>query len=339
MIEKINAIKEQLSALECATLADVEALRIKYLSKKGAIAALMNDFRNVAPEEKRSLGQALNELKTFATDRINALREAAEAGGDDAAMLDLTRTAAPVRLGTRHPLSLVREQIIDIFRRLGFTIAEGPEIEDDWHVFESLNFAADHPARDMQDTFFIGRSPEVLLRTHTSSVQTRVMTTQKPPIRIICPGRVYRNEAISARAHCFFHQVEALYVDRNVTFADLRQTLLYFAREMFGPSTEIRLRPSYFPFTEPSAEMDISCNLCGGKGCSFCKHTGWVEILGCGMVDPAVLDACGIDSKEYSGFALGMGVERITNLKYQVKDLRLFSENDIRFLEEFTAAH
>ncbi|MCH5221754.1 MAG: phenylalanine--tRNA ligase subunit alpha [Muribaculaceae bacterium] len=339
MLSKINEIRAELEALHAANVAEVEALRIKYLSKKGAISALMNDFRNVAADKKRELGQALNELKTFATERINNLREAASAGNDAADGLDLTRTAAPVRLGTRHPLSLVREQIIDIFRRLGFTIAEGPEIEDDWHVFESLNFAADHPARDMQDTFFIGRNPEVLLRTHTSSVQTRVMTSQQPPIRIICPGRVYRNEAISARAHCFFHQVEALYVDRNVTFADLRQTLLYFAREMFGPQTQIRLRPSYFPFTEPSAEMDISCNLCGGKGCSFCKGTGWVEILGCGMVDPAVLEACGIDSKVYSGFALGMGIERITNLKYQVKDLRMFSENDVRFLEEFTAAH
>ncbi len=299
----------------------------------------MNDFRNVDPSQKRELGQALNELKTFATERINALREAAERGNDKGGDLDLTRTPAPLRIGTRHPLSLVREQIIDIFRRLGFTIAEGPEIEDDWHVFESLNFPPDHPARDMQDTFFINRTPDVLLRTHTSSVQTRVMTSQKPPIRIICPGRVYRNEAISARAHCFFHQVEALYVDKNVTYSDLRQTLLYFAREMFGPQTQIRLRPSYFPFTEPSAEMDISCNLCGGKGCSFCKGTGWVEILGCGMVDPAVLDACGIDSKEYTGFALGMGIERITNLKYQVKDLRLFSENDRRFLDEFVAAH
>jgi len=236
---------------------------------------------------------------------------------------------------TRHPLSLVREEIIAIFRRLGFTIAEGPEIEDDWHVFESLNFAADHPARDMQDTFFIRRSPDVLLRTHTSSVQTRVMETTEPPIRIICPGRVFRNEAVSARAHCFFHQVEALYVDKGVTFADLLQTLQYFASEMFGSDTKIRLRPSYFPFTEPSAEMDISCDLCGGKGCSFCKGTGWVEILGCGMVDPNVLKACGIDPEVYSGFALGMGIERITNLKYRVNDLRLFSENDVRFLDEF----
>ena len=339
MLDRINALRAELDAETAANAAEAEVLRIKYLSKKGAIGALMNDFRNVPAESKREIGQALNELKTYATERINALKEAAENSVDPAGLLDLTRTAAPVRLGTRHPLSLVREQIVDIFHRLGFTIAEGPEVEDDWHVFESLNFAPDHPARDMQDTFFIGRNPDVLLRTHTSSVQTRVMTSQKPPIRIICPGRVYRNEAISARAHCFFHQVEALYIDKNVTFADLRQTLLYFSREMFGPQTEIRLRPSYFPFTEPSAEMDISCNLCGGKGCSFCKGTGWVEILGCGMVDPAVLEACGIDSKEYSGFALGMGIERITNLKYQVKDLRLFSENDVRFLDEFTAAH
>ncbi|MDE6206848.1 MAG: phenylalanine--tRNA ligase subunit alpha [Muribaculaceae bacterium] len=339
MIERINALRAEIAAATAASLDEVEALRIKYLSKKGAVSALMNDFRAVPAEEKRAVGQAINELKAFATEHINTLRDNLSSGGNDADLLDLTRTPAPLRLGSRHPLSLVREQIIDIFRRLGFTIAEGPEVEDDWHVFESLNFAPDHPARDMQDTFFISREPDVLLRTHTSSVQTRVMTSQKPPIRIICPGRVYRNEAISARAHCFFHQVEALYIDKNVTFADLRQTLLYFAREMFGRETQIRLRPSYFPFTEPSAEMDISCNLCGGKGCSFCKHTGWVEILGCGMVDPAVLEACGIDPKEYSGFALGMGIERITNLKYQVKDLRMFSENDTRFLEQFTAAH
>ncbi len=337
MKEKIQALRNELAALTPEQGADIEALRIKYLSKKGLINGLMADFRTVPAEEKPAIGASLNELKAFATERIAALKAAAGTAAVSE-RLDLTRTAAPLALGTRHPLSLVREQIIDIFRRLGFTIAEGPEVEDDWHVFESLNFAPDHPARDMQDTFFITRNPDVLLRTHTSSVQTRVMTTQKPPIRILCPGRVYRNEAISARAHCFFHQVEALYVDRNVTFADLRQTLLYFAREMFGPETQIRLRPSYFPFTEPSAEMDISCNLCGGKGCSFCKGTGWVEILGCGMVDPNVLEACGIDSKEYTGFALGMGVERITNLKYRVSDLRLFSENDVRFLEEFTAA-
>lgn len=339
MIEKINNLKAEISALTASNAAEVEALRVKYLSKKGVVTALFNDFRTVPADQKRAIGQALNELKNFTTDRINQLKDECETTDTIDPTLDLTRTAAPMPLGSRHPLSLVREEIVSIFSRLGFTVAEGPEIEDDWHVFSSLNFAEDHPARDMQDTFFIQRSPDVLLRTHTSSVQSRVMEHTQPPIRIICPGRVYRNEAISARAHCFFHQVEALYVDKNVSFADLKQTLLYFARQMFGPETKIRLRPSYFPFTEPSAEMDISCNLCGGKGCSFCKHTGWVEILGCGMVDPNVLEACGIDSKVYSGFALGMGVERITNLKYQVKDLRMFSENDRRFLEEFQSAH
>lgn len=338
MIDKINALRAEIAAINTATAEQAEALRIKYLSKKGALNALMADFRNVPAEQKREIGQAINDLKNFATEHINALREGSQQSADEFSHIDLTRTPAPVRLGTRHPLSLVREQIIDIFRRLGFNIAEGPEVEDDWHVFSSLNFADDHPARDMQDTFFIQRNPDVLLRTHTSSVQSRAMEHTQPPIRIICPGRVYRNEAISARAHCFFHQVEALYVDTDVTFADLRQTLLYFAREMFGPETKIRLRPSYFPFTEPSAEMDISCNICGGKGCGFCKHTGWVEILGCGMVDPNVLDACGIDSRKYTGFALGMGVERITNLKYRVNDLRMFSENDLRFLKEFTSA-
>ncbi|MBJ2184658.1 MAG: phenylalanine--tRNA ligase subunit alpha [Muribaculaceae bacterium] len=340
MLDKIKALHTQIEAAVAATADEAEALRIKYLSKKGEISQLMADFRNVPADQKREIGQAINELKNFATERINSLRDEAIAAsaGAAAAALDLTRTPAPSPMGTRHPLSLVREEITSIFRRLGFNIADGPEIEDDWHVFSALNFAEDHPARDMQDTFFINASPEVVLRTHTSSVQTRIMEHTQPPIRIICPGRVYRNEAISARAHCFFHQVEALYVDRDVTFADLRQTLLYFAQEMFGPETKIRLRPSYFPFTEPSAEMDISCNLCGGKGCSFCKHTGWVEILGCGMVDPNVLRSCGIDPDVYSGFALGMGVERIANLKYRVNDLRLFSENDVRFLDEFAAA-
>ncbi len=339
MIDKIKSLRAVIENAVAASADEVEALRIKYLSKKGEISQLMADFRNVPAEQKREIGQAINELKNYATERINALREAAETANAaaEAAALDLTRTPVPSPMGTRHPLSLVREEIVAIFRRLGFSIADGPEIEDDWHVFSALNFAEDHPARDMQDTFFISTSPEVVLRTHTSSVQTRVMEHAEPPIRIICPGRVYRNEAISARAHCFFHQLEALYVDRDVTFADLRQTLLYFAREMFGPETKIRLRPSYFPFTEPSAEMDISCNLCGGKGCSFCKHTGWVEILGCGMVDPNVLKSCGIDPEVYSGFALGMGIERIANLKYRVNDLRLFSENDARFLDEFTA--
>ncbi len=338
MLEKIQSLHNEIASLKASSAEEVEALRIKYLSKKGEINALMADFRLVPAEMKKEVGMKLNELKNLATDTINGLREALASKDDVSGDLDLTRTPAPVMTGTRHPLSVVKEEIISIFRRLGFTIAEGPEIEDDWHVFSSLNFADDHPARDMQDTFFINRGPEVLLRTHTSSVQTRTMEHSQPPIRIICPGRVYRNEAISARAHCFFHQVEALYVDKNVSYGDLRQTLLYFAREMFGNDTKIRLRPSYFPFTEPSAEMDISCNICGGKGCSFCKGTGWVEILGCGMVDPNVLDACGIDSKEYTGFALGMGVERITNLKYRVKDLRMFSENDVRFLEEFTSA-
>ena len=339
MINKINALLKEIENLKAANAEELEVLRIKYLSKKGEISLLMNDFRNVAADQKREVGQHLNKLKEATQNRINELKasfENVQTTNDD---IDLTRTAYPIELGTRHPLSLVKKEICDIFGRLGFSIAEGPEIEDDWHVFSALNFAEDHPARDMQDTFFIEAHPDVVLRTHTSSVQTRVMETSKPPIRIICPGRVYRNEAISYRAHCFFHQVEALYVDKNVSFTDLKQVLLLFAKEMFGTDTKIRLRPSYFPFTEPSAEMDISCNICGGKGCPFCKHTGWVEILGCGMVDPNVLESNGIDSKVYSGYALGMGIERITNLKYQVKDLRMFSENDTRFLKEFEAAY
>ncbi|MDR1715452.1 MAG: phenylalanine--tRNA ligase subunit alpha [Prevotella sp.] len=339
MIDKINQLLSEIDNLKAAKAEEIEALRIKYLSKKGEVSMLMNDFRNVAAEQKREVGMRLNELKEKAQEKINQLKDSLENSQTGDSSIDLTRTAAPIALGTRHPLSIVKKEICDIFRRLGFSIAEGPEIEDDWHVFSSLNFAEDHPARDMQDTFFIARNPEILLRTHTSSVQTRVMEKQQPPIRIICPGRVYRNEAISYRAHCFFHQVEALYIDKNVSFADLKQALLFFAKEMFGTDTKIRLRPSYFPFTEPSAEMDISCNICGGKGCPFCKHTGWVEILGCGMVDPNVLENCGIDSKVYTGYALGMGIERITNLKYRVKDLRMFSENDKRFLEQFESAH
>ena len=336
MRNKIKGLLEEVRELKADSMEELEALRIKYLSKKGHISTLMNDFRNVAAEEKREVGKHLNELKELAQNKINELKERFENNNSSDNEYDLTRTSYPIQLGTRHPLSTVKKEICDIFARLGFSIAEGPEIEDDWHVFSSLNFAEDHPARDMQDTFFIQHTPDVLLRTHTSSVQTRVMERQQPPIRIICPGRVYRNEAISYRAHCFFHQVEALYVDKDVSFADLKQALLYFAKELFGEETKIRLRPSYFPFTEPSAEMDISCNICGGKGCPFCKHTGWVEILGCGMVDPNVLDNCGIDSKIYSGYALGMGIERITNLKYRIKDLRLFSENDKRFLQQFT---
>ena len=339
MLTKIEQLLAEVENLTAANADELEALRIKYLSKKGAINALMADFRNVPAEQKKEVGMKLNELKNRAQERISALKEAFENMDNGAADLDLTRTAYPVELGTRHPLTIVRNEIIDIFHRLGFTIADGPEVEDDWHVFSSMNFPADHPARDMQDTFFIESHPDIILRTHTSSVQSRIMETTQPPIRVICPGRVYRNEAISYRAHCFFHQVEGLYIDKNVSFTDLKQVLLQFAQEMFGPETKIRLRPSYFPFTEPSAEMDISCDICGGKGCNFCKHTGWVEILGCGMVDPAVLESNGIDSKVYTGYAFGMGVERITNLKYKVKDLRMFSENDTRFLEEFESAN
>ncbi len=339
MITKIQALLQEIDTLKATTAEEAEALRIKYLSKKGAINALMDDFRSVPAELKKEVGMKLNELKDKAKTKINELKEAAAGSGDAADDLDLTRSAYPIRLGTRHPLTLVKNEIVDIFARLGFTLAEGPEVEDDWHVYSSMNFADDHPARDMQDTFFVEARPDIILRSHTSSVQARVMETTQPPIRVICPGRVYRNEAISARAHCFFHQVEGLYIDRNVSFTDLKQVLLLFAREMFGTDTQIRLRPSYFPFTEPSAEMDISCHLCGGKGCSFCKHTGWVEILGCGMVDPAVLEANGIDSSVYTGYAFGMGIERITNLKYQVKDLRMFSENDVRFLREFESAN
>ena len=343
MIAKINQLLQEVEALKAANPEELEALRIKYLSKKGAINDLMADFRNVAAEQKKEVGMRLNELKNKAQEKIAALKEQFESQDTGCDDIDLTRSAYPIELGTRHPLSIVRNEIIDIFARMGFNIADGPEMEDDWHVFSSMNFAEDHPARDMQDTFFIENDTEnvshsIILRTHTSSVQSRVMETTQPPIRVLCPGRVYRNEAISYRAHAFFHQVEALYVDRNVSFTDLKQALLLFAQEMFGSNTKIRLRPSYFPFTEPSAEMDISCNICGGKGCPFCKHTGWVEILGCGMVDPNVLELNGIDSKVYSGYALGMGIERITNLKYQVKDLRMFSENDTRFLKEFESA-
>ena len=339
MITKIRELLEEVQTLKAKSEEEIEALRIKYLSKKGIINSLMAEFREVPAEQKKAIGIKINELKQKAQEQIAQLKEEMGTNDFSSADLDLTRTAYPIKLGTRHPISIVTNEVIDIFTRLGFNIAEGPEMEDDWHVFSSLNFAEGHPARDMQDTFFTESKPDIVLRTHTSSVQTRVMETTEPPIRIICPGRVYRNEAISYRAHCFFHQVEALYVDKNVSFADLRQVLLLFAQEMFGKDTKIRLRPSYFPFTEPSAEMDISCNICGGKGCPFCKHSGWVEILGCGMVDPNVLEANGIDSTIYSGYALGMGIERITNLKYQVNDIRMFSENDIRFLKEFEAAH
>ncbi len=339
ILQKIEQLMAEVQSLQAKTAQEVEALRIKYLSKKGELNELMADFRNVPAEQKKEVGMKLNELKNLTQERINRLRDELGQTDGDAADTDLTRTPYPIRLGTRHPITIVKNEIVDIFARLGFTLAEGPEVEDDWHVYSSMNFADDHPARDMQDTFFVEASPAVVLRSHTSSVQARVMERQQPPIRVICPGRVYRNESISARAHCFFHQVEGLYIAEKVSFADLKQVLMLFAQEMFGKDTQIRLRPSYFPFTEPSAEMDISCFLCGGKGCGFCKHTGWVEILGCGMVDPAVLEANGIDSGKYNGYAFGMGVERITNLKYQVSDLRMFSENDERFLGEFTSAN
>ena len=337
--DKIKSLLQEVATLEAHATQELESLRLKYLRKKGIVNELMGEFRSVAPEQKREIGMLLNELKTALQERINTLRATLATAEDDLSDLDLTRTPYPIRLGTRHPLTIVKNEIIDIFSRLGFAMADGPEVEDDWHVFGSMNFADDHPARDMQDTFFVEQHPDIVLRTHTSSVQSRVMEKTQPPIRVICPGRVYRNEAISARAHCFFHQVEGLYVDKDVSFTDLKQVLLTFAREMFGADTKIRLRPSYFPFTEPSAEMDISCNICGGKGCGFCKHTGWVEILGCGMVDPNVLEANGIDSSIYKGYAFGMGVEPITNLEYPVKDLRMFSENDVRFLDEFMAAN
>ncbi|MEE0119777.1 MAG: phenylalanine--tRNA ligase subunit alpha [Bacteroidaceae bacterium] len=339
MITKIEQLAAEIGKLQANTAEEVEQFRIKYLGRKGIMNDLMEEFRSVAPEQKRELGQRINALKQAITAKINELKDNAAVESSSCSSVDLTRTPYPIALGTRHPLTIVKNEIVDIFSRLGFTLAEGPEVEDDWHVYSSMNFADDHPARDMQDTFFVEARPDIILRSHTSSVQARVMESSQPPIRVICPGRVYRNEAISARAHCFFHQVEGLYIDKNVSFTDLKQVLLLFAQEMFGEETQIRLRPSYFPFTEPSAEMDISCHLCGGKGCSFCKHTGWVEILGCGMVDPAVLEANGIDSTIYTGYAFGMGIERITNLKYQVKDLRMFSENDVRFLDEFKSAN
>ncbi len=339
MIEQINQLLEEIKGVTAGNAEELENLRLKYLSKKGIINGLMAQFREVPAEQKREVGVRLNELKNAIQERFNALKESLENKEEEQCEIDLTRPSYPTTLGTRHPLSIVKNEIVDIFARLGFSIADGCEVEDDWHVFSSMNFAEDHPARDMQDTFFVEAHPDIILRTHTSSVQSRVMENNQPPIRIIAPGRVYRNEAISYRAHCFFHQLEGLYVDKNVSFTDLKQVLLLFAQEMFGTNTKIRLRPSYFPFTEPSAEMDISCNICGGKGCPFCKGTGWVEILGCGMVDPNVLELCGIDSKVYSGYAFGMGIERITNLKYQVKDLRLFSENDVRFLKLFENAN
>ena len=342
MLNKISILKKEAEAEIVTNQEEIEVFRIKYLGKKGAVALLFEDFRNVPVSQKKEVGQKLNILKQEIQERYNSLKDTLVKQEDVLITDDLTRPGFPFSIGSRHPISIVRNEIIEIFMRIGFVVSEGPEIEDDDHVFTRLNFAPEHPARDMQDTFYISRISEedsdpddILLRTHTSSVQVRVMQNEKPPIRTISPGRVFRNEAISARAHCIFHQVEGLYIDENVSFADLKQTLFYFAREMFGKETEIRLRPSYFPFTEPSAEMDVSCRICGGKGCNVCKHTGWLEVLGCGMVHPNVLEACNIDSKKYTGFAFGMGIERVAMLKYQVNDLRLYFENDIRFLEQF----
>lgn len=338
MKNKIANYLKDVEAFNATETEELEQFRIKYLGKKGIIPSLFADFKSVVPEERKALGQEINGLKMAVQEKIVALKENLDKGGEaQASGLDLSLPGGSP-LGGRHPLSLVRNEIIEIFSRIGFSVSEGPEIEDDFHNFTALNFPEEHPARDMQDTFFIEKDPDIALRTHTSSVQVRVMEHSQPPIRTISPGRVFRNEAISARAHCIFHQVEGLYVDQDVSFKDLKQTLFYFAKELFGEQTKIRFRPSYFPFTEPSAEMDISCNICGGEGCNICKYTGWVEILGCGMVDPNVLDACHIDSKKYTGFAFGMGIERITMLKYQVNDLRIFFENDLRFLKQFQAA-
>lgn len=340
MLEKINNLLAEVEAFTTTSKEQLEEYRIKWLSKKGEITDLFEEFKTIAPEIKREVGQHLNELKNKAQLKINEIRDILESSHQNSSQneLDLTLPGSPiVQLGTRHPLSIVKNEIIDVFSRIGFSVSEGREIEDDWHNFTALNTPENHPARDMQDTFYVQTNPEMVLRTQTSSVQVHIMENQQPPIRTISPGRVYRNEAISARAHCQFHQVEGLYIDENVSFADLKQTLNFFAKELFGVDTKIRMRPSYFPFTEPSAEVDISCSICKGEGCNVCKHTGWVEILGCGMVDPQVLENCGIDSKKYTGFAFGMGIERITMLKYRVKDLRLFFENDVRFLKQFAA--
>ena len=338
MLQAIDALLLEISEYSAKNIDEVEQFRLKYLSKKGVVSKLFESFKEVPNEQKKEFGLKLNLLKNAAQEKLDSFQLLSIESNDEFSKIDISLPEKPIQLGSRHPLSIVKGQISEIFSKIGFVVAEGPEIEDDWHVFTALNFPLEHPARDMQDTFFIEKNPDVLLRTHTSSVQVRVMENQQPPIRAIFPGRVFRNEAISARAHCIFHQVEGLYIDTNVSFADLKQTLLYFAKEMFGAETKIRLRPSYFPFTEPSAEMDISCSICGGKGCNVCKYSGWVEILGCGMVDPNVLDSCNIDSKKYTGFAFGMGVERIAMLKYQVKDIRLFFENDMRFLQQFKSA-
>jgi phenylalanyl-tRNA synthetase alpha chain len=336
---KLESLKKEIATTEVANVDELEAFRIKYLGTKGLLKQIMGEMKNVPPDQKKAAGQMLNEFKTFVENHFeNISARFNDSAASHTNQVDVTLPGNAFPSGTRHPISIIHNKIISIFQRLGFSVAEGPEIEDDWHNFTALNLPENHPARDMQDTFYISQNPDWLLRTHTSSVQIREMMKKELPLRIICPGRVYRNETISARAHCFFNQVEGLYIAENVSFADLKQTLYFFVKEMFGKDVQVRFRPSYFPFTEPSAEMDISCLICGGEGCSVCKKTGWVEILGCGMVHPKVLDNCGIDSQKYTGFAFGMGIERITMLTYQVKDLRLFSENDLRFLKQFTSA-
>jgi phenylalanyl-tRNA synthetase alpha chain len=338
LLQQIELYKQEIVAAEATNADMVEAFRIKYLGTKGLIKSVMGEMKNVPNEQKKAFGQILNDFKLLTENKFETLQAAISPLTTHHSQIDLSLPGNAIAVGTRHPLSIVRNQIVSIFKRLGFAVSEGPEIEDDWHNFGAMNLPEDHPARDMQDTFYISQNPAWLLRTHTSSVQARVMEHQKPPIRVICPGRVYRNETISARAHCFFHQIEGLYIDENVSFADLKQTLYFFVQEMFGKDVKVRFRPSYFPFTEPSAEMDISCLICNSKGCNVCKHTGWVEILGSGMVHPKVLENFGIDNNKYTGFAFGMGVERICQLKYQVNDLRLYSQNDVRFLKQFTGA-
>lgn len=340
LFDQVAAMQSEVEAYVIDSAEALERYRIEFIGSKGRVKDLFGAIKNVPGQHKKEYGQAVNALKQLAEERYNTEKEqlAGSAAKSQLAKMDLTRPGDPMPVGSRHPIQIVREKLLEIFRRIGYVVIEGPEIEDDWHNFSALNFPPEHPARDMQDTFFVQKDPDIALRTHTSSVQVRVMETQKPPIRAVFPGRVYRNETISARAHCFFHQIEGLYIDKGVSFADLKQTLYYFAQEFFGPDTQIRFRPSYFPFTEPSAEFDVSCFICGGEGCAVCKHTGWVEILGCGMVDPAVLKNCGIDPDVYSGFAFGMGIDRITMLKYQINDIRVLSENDIRFLDQFKAA-
>lgn len=335
----LEVLETEINSFEPQSKEQLESFRIKYAGKKGILTDLFSEIKNIEPSDRKEFGRKVNNIKNLVEQKLTLGNEKfRDESSKSVADLDLTRPGEPLQLGSRHPISIIRKEILDIFARIGFTVAEGPEIEDDWHNFTALNFPPDHPARDMQDTFFIERSPEISLRTHTSSIQVRAMENSPPPIRVMCPGRVYRNEAISARSHCFFHQVEGLYIDEKVSFADLKQTLFYFAKEMFGDDTRIRFRPSYFPFTEPSAEVDVTCILCHGAGCNVCKYTGWLEILGCGMVDPAVLENCNIDNMKYSGYAFGMGIERIAMLKYNVKDIRIFSENDIRFLSQFTGA-